>query len=1015
MKTKILVCILAFVMIFALGVMTACGSQGEKGDKGDTGAAGAPGANGADGADGVGIADVKIENGKLVITYTDDTTTELDLPTAEESAACEHKNVQLGALLNNPHYYDYVWNEETEDFDEVEVPGKYVSVCDDCGYAAIVEAFEHSYVETVIPATCTENEYSAKVCLVCFHETDVVEKEGTALDHEFSTHYAEVPGMDLCTEGGMKVDVCAVCDYVEYEMVEAVGHNVASWAVVGAAKNESGAYTWTEGVAVEGLCALGCEVSVELPELDEEDAYSYSEVITVESCATRAGVGTYTIYVDAAGELSATATEGAYAVSFEVAVTGGPHKLNGVLMDKAAYSSATAGISEFADKKATCLTNADGSYVANGSGTYTCDVCKELVLVSTYKEHTYKATDVTAVTPAECETDGLGTVKCSVCCTGDDVVYVVIPATGHTFEYELIEAGEDADGNTIYNVIVTCEDEDYYEVLENVKVTIEDSTCTEVGTITFVTEDGEEIEEEIAKKKHTLNGEEIDPSVPVLATTVGVTEFTDNKAKCDKNGDGTYICEVCGELQLIKTYVPHTFEGELTVERAADCENPGWYEQEQCDECENYIYGEDDVENYIPKLGHHYVYKVEDMWASDYYGEDWDEEDEDYKIDVLNGKCDRVVVADDPETEIDETVLCEDAAETNPMLVVDVKVIKPATCTATGTTVYYGEGNVTVTVTTDKLLHKLNGVEINPAEAILVGTVGLNEFADHPATCTENGQGWYNCDVCGEMQLAKTTKAHTYKEADAVITAPTCDVAGNKHFTCSVCNNPYDEVIPALGHTYKFVVTYAPGEGYTGVATGTCQRVVTPDDPETTTVDETVLCGDNYTEILPALDDEEAEYEVETIYAESCQNGGKYQYAYSFVVDEFDIETTYTVTFTKEVPAIDHTFNGNTLYWIVSEDYTFVEAPEDVVLPFDAEGNPLFAINEDNELEELEDVDYEDEDIVWVQMSKIVWVVTVEMSGHLCDDCDKVINDDIELISIEFKEILPEEDEEVEA
>ena len=79
--------------------------KGPKGDKGDTGADGAQGpqgeqgpagANGTNGVDGTGIAEITMEEGKLVILYTDDTTAEFDLSEVLEAGK---SNVITDGLL----------------------------------------------------------------------------------------------------------------------------------------------------------------------------------------------------------------------------------------------------------------------------------------------------------------------------------------------------------------------------------------------------------------------------------------------------------------------------------------------------------------------------------------------------------------------------------------------------------------------------------------------------------------------------------------------------------------------------------------------------------------------------------------------------------------------------------------------------------------------------------------------------------------------------------------------------
>ncbi len=56
------------------------GNKGDKGDKGETGDKGDKGDTGATGADGLGIANIELIDGKLVITYTDGTSDSFDLP-----------------------------------------------------------------------------------------------------------------------------------------------------------------------------------------------------------------------------------------------------------------------------------------------------------------------------------------------------------------------------------------------------------------------------------------------------------------------------------------------------------------------------------------------------------------------------------------------------------------------------------------------------------------------------------------------------------------------------------------------------------------------------------------------------------------------------------------------------------------------------------------------------------------------------------------------------------------------
>ena len=78
------------------------------------------------------------------------------------------------------------------------------------------------------------------------------------------------------------------------------------------------------------------------------------------------------------------------------------------------------------------------------------------------------------------------------------------------------------------------------------------------------------------------------------------------------------------------------------------------------------------------------------------------------------------------------------------------------------------------------------------------------EVAEQPATCTEAGHtAGTKCSVCGAtlsgMEEIPAT-GHQWDEGK-VTTAPTCENAGVKTYTCTVCNEPKTEAIAATGHT----------------------------------------------------------------------------------------------------------------------------------------------------------------------------------------------------------------------
>ena len=73
-----------------------------------------------------------------------------------------------------------------------------------------------------------------------------------------------------------------------------------------------------------------------------------------------------------------------------------------------------------------------------------------------------------------------------------------------------------------------------------------------------------------------------------------------------------------------------------------------------------------------------------------------------------------------------------------------------------------------------------------------------------PATCNETGlTDGISCSVCGTVIKAQEVipaKGHSWNDGE-ITTAPTCENAGVKTYTCTVCNATKTEAIDATGHT----------------------------------------------------------------------------------------------------------------------------------------------------------------------------------------------------------------------
>ena len=145
----------------------------------------------------------------------------------------------------------------------------------------------------------------------------------------------------------------------------------------------------------------------------------------------------------------------------------------------------------------------------------------------------------------------------------------------------------------------------------------------------------------------------------------------------------------------------------------------------------------------------------------------------------------------------------------------------------------------------------------------------VGEVTKEP-TCTEEGEKTYTCE-CGDTYTEKIPARghnykdgectncgdkdpnyHTHKYVESITKEPTCTEEGEKTYTCD-CGDTYTEKIPAKGHNYKDGECTDCGEkdpdhvhDYTESIT---KEPTCIEDGEKT---YTCVCGDSYTEIIPA-------------------------------------------------------------------------------------------------------------------------------------------------------------------
>ena len=137
------------------------------------------------------------------------------------------------------------------------------------------------------------------------------------------------------------------------------------------------------------------------------------------------------------------------------------------------------------------------------------------------------------------------------------------------------------------------------------------------------------------------------------------------------------------------------------------------------------------------------------------------------------------------------------------------QVTKEATCTATGikSSVCTGCGyqDTSKTATIQALGHDYSSS----------GTIVAS-------TCTDKGYTSYKCSRCSDIKKDSETAAlgHSYKISSEK--APGCENAGSKTYTCTRCNNSYNETINATGHSTAKVEEIAPSCNTCGKTNTVC-------------------------------------------------------------------------------------------------------------------------------------------------------------------------------------------------
>ena len=387
-----------------------------------------------------------------------------------------------------------------------------------------------------------------------------------------------------------------------------------------------------------------------------------------------------------------------------------------------------------------------------GVKTFTCTVCHttktEEVLA---KGHSWNKGEIT--TAPTCENAGVKTYTCTVC---NETKTEAIDATGHTSvevsekPATCTEAGHTAGTKcSVCDAILSGMEEIPATGHTEKTVVGKPATCTETGLTDGISCSvcGTVIkaQEEIPAKGHSWNEGEITTS-----------------PTCENAGVKTYTCTVCNATKT--EAIDATGHTPVEVaEQPATCTEAGHKAGKKCSVCGKTLSGMEE----IPAKGHTEVIDpaVEPTCTTPGKTE---------------GKhcsvCNEIIVAQEVIPAKGHTEVIDEAVE--------------ATCTTPGKT----EG---------KHCSVCNKVLVEQTEVPAKGHTVVVDPAVEP-TCTTPGKTeGKHCSVCNEVLVAQTVIPATGHQWDEgkVTTAPTCENAGVKTYTCTVCNETKTEAIDATGHT----------------------------------------------------------------------------------------------------------------------------------------------------------------------------------------------------------------------
>ncbi len=769
----------------------------------------------------VSVKDVKQEDGKLIITYSDGTTTTIPVSTA----ACNHENTEKVRILGS---FEGLVGDEEDVEEWMEYMGItwthhdccFLNICTDCGKAEVVED-EAAHVIAKMEATCTEA--SKEACIWCGYEVPGTESDA-ALGHELATKFSVEDDEVLCGEdGGFAITYCTRedCGHVESAEIVKIGHHSSKWTLTkkptATMKGELTGVCDACDVTVNGVHFDGCgkTVTIEIPELSLED---YTLKAEKTGDCSQNGQETYS-YIAEAG------TKYEQEITFEVDVLGGDHTIG--LKDGTTTKIETNKLI-YTDEDYTDWTVVNNKTIEckkeeGVQAIFTCKECGTTVSVYVAKRHT-KPTDLTKITFTPASDNINGKDVYSGPCDVDGCSGIWEEEVAHDLRYEM---KKENDGS--YTLITTCANKHgddtcglkvYKYNLTNVQEDIiKDSTCDEEGTIRYTYVDGGltvTLDGTIDKKPHLFKGVEYYANQRVEYTAdCGIIVVNNATVTCNNAVTGIFDCENEGCTQTavgVILYVPHTVKEGTYV--APTCEADGSYE---CDKGCGTIGAAMDAS--LKALGHDLVYTITSETTEEKYVISQECQREDCTTDLSTIE----VLKANSDYEEPKTANCQaegvwKITEYTGSTKTEVKAIYSGVLAKTGHTLIYK------TEKTEIVVDEYKTYEYNSATMTIIDNDSDLSGCDEgtPDAPAKGVQAIFTCEDCNYIACSIYVRLPHTKPETVTTEAPTCEDQGYDYGDCPKCENGewQGNFVAALTHDWKYDINESGNVLPTATATG---------------------------------------------------------------------------------------------------------------------------------------------------------------------------------------------------